>query len=138
MSRVINSDLPAQKRKKILRLITNSIMVLEKEKLPENDINDLIAFIILSLVEAEKTIIQTTIPWEKRDYWVKADQFRNEWKWVCETKTRLMLSRTAKGWIKIPPEIGELKEQLKLTDQLKHIQEKVFWKGAYKVLLCQK
>jgi hypothetical protein len=138
MSRIINSDLPAQKRKKIIRLISNAIMALEKENLPEIDINDLIAFIILSLEETEKTIIQTTKPWEKRDYWVKADQFRNEWKWVCETKIRLMLSKTAKGWIKIPSEIGELKEQLKLIDQLKHVQEKDFWKGAYKVLLVQK
>ena len=68
----------------------------------------LIAFIVLSLMEIERTIAQTTAPWEKREYWVKADQFRSEWKWVGEIKTKLIQSRTEKGWVKVPPEIGIL------------------------------
>ena len=56
-------------------------------------------------MEIERTIAQTTAPWEKREYWVKADQFRSEWKWVGEIKTKLTQSRTAKGWEKMPVEI---------------------------------
>ena len=137
MSRVINSDLPSQKRKKILVLISNSFSIIGNDNLSENDRNDLIAFIILSLSEIEKTITQTTAPWEKRAYWIKADQFRNEWQWVGEIKTRLMQSRSARGWVKIPTEIMMLAEKLKMVEPSKRLQEKNYWKGAYSVLFNQ-
>lgn len=137
MSRVINSNLPSQKRTKLLKLISNSVTILVEDKISEKDINDLIAFIILSLTEIEKTITQTTIPWEKREYWVKADQFRNEWKWVSEIKTRLMQFRTVRGWVKIPTEIHALDEKIRMVDPSKRMQGKDFWKGAYLVLINQ-
>ena len=138
MSRVINSDLPYKKRIKILRLVSNSLSILGNDNISEKDRNDLFAFIILSLTEIEKTITQATASWEKRAYWVKADQFRNEWQWVSEIKTRLMQSRTAKGWEKIPAEIILLAEKLKMVEPSKRMQEKGFWKGAYSVLISQK
>ena len=138
MSRVINSDSPVQKRTKLLKLVSNTVIILVIGQVSEKDLNDLIAFIILSLTEIEKAIIQTTNPWEKREYWVKADQFRNEWKWVSEIKTQLMRSRTAMGWVKIPTGISVLQEKLKTVDPSKRMQGKDFWKGAYAVLLSQK
>ena len=86
MSKVINTDLPAQRRNNLLRFISSCVLILEEQPPSKEDQNDLIAFIILSLTEIEKTIIQSTAPWERRDYWVKADQLRSEWGWVGESK----------------------------------------------------
>lgn len=138
MSRVVNSDSPLQKRSKLLQLISNSIVVINSMKTAEEEMNDLIAFIILSLAEIEKTIHQTTAPWEKREYWVKADQFRNEWKWASDVKAQLIQANTASGWKKIPSGLIELEKRLKMVEPLKRIQGKEYWKGAYSILLSQK
>lgn len=138
MGRVINSDSPLQNRTRLLKLISNSLIIISEGKSSGNDINDLIAFIILSLTEMEKTINQTTAPWERRDYWIKADQFRNEWKWVSEIRAQLLQSKTARGWEKVPPGINELAEKVKMVEPSKRMQGKEFWKGAYSVMLSQK
>ena len=90
MSRVINSDSPGQNRNRLLKLLSSTIAVMNQSNFAANELNDAIAFIVLSLMEIEKTIAQTTAPWEKREYWVKADQFRSEWKWVGEIKASLI------------------------------------------------
>jgi len=138
MSRIINSDSPAQNRNRLLKLVSSAVIILIKDQPTEKERNDLIAFIILSLKEIEKTITLTTAPWEKREYWVKADQFRNEWKWVNEIKTKLMQSRTSNGWQNEPVEIRELEGKTAAYKPTKRIEGKEFWKGAYSVLLGKK
>ena len=45
------------------------------------ELRDLLAFAEerLSLIEA--SVESTAAAWEKRQYWVKADRFRQEWRW---------------------------------------------------------
>jgi len=138
MSRVINSDSPAQNRNRLLKLVSSTVLIIIQSRISEKELNDLIAFTILSLAEIEKTITLTTAPWEKREYWVKADQFRSEWIWVSDLRKKLDQSKTAKGWPKIPPEIFALGEKLKTIEPSKRLQGKEFWKGAYSVLLGKK
>ena len=138
MNRVINSDSPAQNRNRLLKLVSSTILVINQSQITEKELNDLIAFTILSLAEIEKTITLTTAPWEKREYWVKADQFRREWNWVSEVRIKLDESRTTKGWSKIPPEIIDLGAKLKIVEPSKQSSGKEFWKGAYSVLLGKK
>jgi hypothetical protein len=111
---------------------------MHQSNIAANELNDAIAFIVLSLMEIERTIAQTTAPWEKREYWVKADQFRDEWKWVGEIKTKLIQSRTAKGWEKIPMEIQILITKVETIEPSKRLQGKAFWKGAYSILIGKK
>jgi len=138
MSRVINSDSPGQNRNKLLKLLSSTIAVMNQSKFSQIELNDVIAFITLSLMEIEKTILQTTAPWEKREYWVKADQFRSEWSWVGEIKAMLIQCRTENGWLTFPPEIGILDAKLKTIEPSKRLQGKAFWKGAYSILAGKK
>jgi hypothetical protein len=137
MSKIINTDLPAQRRNKLLRFISSCLLLLQDQPPSKKDQNDLIAFIILSLAEIEKTITQSTAPWERRDYWVKADQLRSEWGWAAEVKNHLMRCKTSQGWTRIPLEIQLLKEKIKDVKPLKRIGDD-FWKNAYSALLKQK
>jgi hypothetical protein len=134
MSKIINTDLPAKRRIRLLRFISNSILILDKNLNSKEETNDLIAFIILSLSEIEKTIIQSTAPWERRDYWIKADQLRKEWLWVKEIKEQLIESKTHQGWLILPNEIQLLKEKTKIIKPLNKIGDD-FWRGAYTTLL---
>ena len=134
MSRIINSNTPVQQRVKILKLISETVMILKEQPKLTRDSNDLIAFVILSLTEIEKTLIQSITPWEKRGYWVKADQFRKEWKWVSVVKNKLLQTLTVNGWQQMPQEIEGLAEKLIPFEPLKRMKGIDFWKGAYSVL----
>lgn len=47
----------------------------------DDQARDMAAFIALCLHEIHGTIDVTVRAWEKRDYWMKADRFRQEWAW---------------------------------------------------------
>ena len=51
---------------------------------------DRAAFIFGQLKILSASIDQTSLAWEKRDYWVKADAFRREWSWVEKPYRTLM------------------------------------------------
>ena len=138
MSRVINSDSPGQIRNRLLKLVSNTISQINQNNLEADELNDAIAFIVLSLMEIERTIAMTTAPWEKREYWVKADQFRSEWHWVGEITNNLKRSMTDKGWIRMPQEISILKDKVNEFETSKRIPGNEFWKGAYSVLRQRK
>ncbi len=99
--------------------------------------NDIIAFIVLSLDEVEKTIQATLAPWEKRGYWSKADQFRLEWEWVERVRERMLKEETIKGWSRWPDALADL--YVHLAD-VKPTRKKLgdFWEGSYTLYKKQK
>ena len=89
MSRIIKTQSGAREREKALRLIGSALRAIEYI---DNDANllDITSFIAITLQDIENSVLETCVAWERRDYWVKADQFRSEWNWVGEAKTKLI------------------------------------------------
>ncbi|MGA9531981.1 MAG: hypothetical protein WBR18_04630 [Anaerolineales bacterium] len=48
----------------------------------EPEQQDLLAYVGLALKEIVESVGQSAEAWEKRGYWVKADRFREEWRWA--------------------------------------------------------
>jgi len=82
MSRVINPETAGKQRKLLLRGVVLSIRTLMQQEAQDELSRDLAAFIGLSLTEIYETVDASVAPWEKRDYWVKADRYRMEWVWT--------------------------------------------------------
>ena len=137
MARVINSDTPAKKRNSILKLLVNLMPVIQAGKLDKETRNDIVAFVLLSLEQAENTIADTIRPWEKRDYWSKVEQFTREWTWIKTVREDIQKAETKAGWTKWPPALNDLYSHLA---QVKPTRKKLgeFWKGSYKVYLASK
>ena len=53
---------------------------------------DILAFLALALAELQESVRETTVAWERRAYWVKADRFRQQWEWVPRNLARLETS----------------------------------------------
>jgi hypothetical protein len=85
-------------------------------------------------VEVEKTIDESVRPWEKREYWVKADAFREDWAWVKDLRKKLLAKFNTNDWQSMEWEIEDLREKLSLVEPLKRIEHQEFWKGAYQTL----
>ncbi len=89
MSRIIKTQNGARMREKALKLIGSAIYEYKSTNY-NADMIDISSYIALLLEQIETSVQETCLAWERRDYWVKADQFRAEWKWVGELKKQLV------------------------------------------------
>lgn len=137
MSRLINPETPAVRRRNIIKLLAAMPICKDPDSFKPQMRNDLLAFIILSLEEIEKTIQESTIPWEKRGFWNKADQLQKEWSWVGNVKYLLIHLEGHSGWEKWPEDLADFYKNIKF-DQNSLIKLKEFWEGSYQKYLKQK
>lgn len=82
MARVIRPDSPSRLRTSILESIRSTLPALGTAA-SDTELRDRLAFILLALRQLQASIETTAEAWERRAYWVKADQFRRSWAWVA-------------------------------------------------------
>lgn len=108
MSRVINPDGVGQERNRLMKALAISLRELAHHNRTDSHARDLAAFMVFVLEGIAGTIERTVAPWEKRDYWLKADKFRMEWAWAGKLAADLRRAVLDEDW----PEIGGVVVQL--------------------------
>jgi hypothetical protein len=95
---------------------------------------DLAAFIALALATISETIEATVAPWEKRDYWVKADKFRMDWAWSSQYAKKIKQAVLDDDWGKVALVAGQIAQKLnKVTVPERHRMGRP-WVGAWNEL----
>jgi hypothetical protein len=131
MSRVINTQSVGKERNRLVRAVVISIRELMKQDKPNALTKDLAAFIVLALYAISETIERTVAPWEKRNYWVKADKFRQEWAWAKKLGSELNSVLLDEDWSAVAGlavEIGSKLRKVEVSDR--HRMGKP-WVGAW-------
>ncbi|KAA3645672.1 MAG: hypothetical protein DWQ07_12090 [Chloroflexi bacterium] len=98
MSRVINPETPGKVRGRMTKAVVLAIRELMQQAKPDSNTRDYAAFIAVALGAIDETVEKTVIPWEKRDYWVKADKFRMEWAWAKTLGEQMHKATLAEDW----------------------------------------
>jgi hypothetical protein len=135
VSRVIQTDGVGKQRNRLLRAVVISIRELMKQTKPDAKTKDLAAFISSALLAVDETIERTVAPWEKRNYWVKADNFRLEWAWVKPTGEEMRTAALDEDWPTVAglaATVGAKLAKIKVSD--KH-RMGTPWEGAWDLLL---
>ena len=99
---------------------------------------DLVAFIALALNEIHATIDVTCLAWEKRDYWLKSDQFRREWAWAGRTAEKLERVVLGDEWPNLPTLMVELSKHLEKVNLPKRNTLGAPWVGAHRKLVDER
>jgi hypothetical protein len=131
MSRVINTQSVGKERNQLVKAIVISIRELMKQGKPDSISKDLVAFIAVALEAVSETIDRTVTPWEKRNYWVKADKFRQEWAWAKSLSEELSTALLSEDWPAIAAttvQIGSNLSHVEVSDR--HRMGKP-WVGAW-------
>jgi hypothetical protein len=81
MARIIRSGSPARERLSIVAALRGALTDLEAAGGPDS-VRDRLAYAGLALRELENSVERTIEAWERRGYWLKADQFRRDWGWA--------------------------------------------------------
>jgi hypothetical protein len=79
---VIKTENLATERNRLMKAMAIALRELVKQGDFGDEARDLAGFIVLALEAIRDSVERSVLPWEKRDYWLKADRFRMEWAWV--------------------------------------------------------
>ena len=135
MVNLIKPDGVGKRRDRLIKSAVLEQRELAGHKRVNDETRDLVAFLALALKQVDDTIDETCKAWEKRDYWIKADQFRQQWAWTMPAAAKLEQAVLENKWQLIPEVVPELARRLSnVTPPKRAVVEKP-WTGAYPTLL---
>ena len=133
MSRVINPESAGRNRARLMQWIALACAQLMKERSLDTRADEL-AFIVAALEEIAAGIDASTAAWEKRDYWLKADQFRRQWEWTGRSAQRLRAAIERKNTSEAVAALTDLAPRLAGVTLPKRLPKEMPWKGAHEKL----
>ena len=136
MSRITHIDgTPASQRNRLRRTIAEILRQLGAKNAVDTETKDMVAFIVVALRLMNESIEQSCSAWEKRDYYLKADQFRREWAWLAPTADRLEDLVVTQEWSLLPTELAGLAARFSDVKVNQMTKPASLWQGAYQKLL---
>jgi len=138
VSKIINTVNVGTERNRLLKAIVIAIRELMKQTSVDSTTKDLAAFISNALIAVHETVERSVIPWEKRDYWVKADKFRLEWAWTKEIGEEMLEATLEQDWAKVAllsASVGQKLKNIMVSDR--HRMGKP-WVGAWDLMIAKK
>ena len=136
MSRITCVDgTPASQRNRLRRTIAEILRRLGSKNAIDAETKDMIAFIVIALRLMNESIEQSCVAWEKRDYYLKADQFRREWTWLTPTADRLEDLIVTEEWSLLPTEMAGLAARFSDVKVNQMTKPASLWQGAYQKLI---
>jgi hypothetical protein len=134
LGNLINPDNAGKRRDRYVKATVLAMRELVSQKKVNEQVRDLTAFIVLTLRQIDETVEETCKAWEKRDYWIKADRFRQEWFWTKSAETKLLEAVMENKWNLVPNVVKEMARHLQNVTIPKR-DWGTPWTGAHALLL---
>ncbi len=134
LGRVINPERPGKIRERLLKMLVITLEEYQSLDGVSEQTKDIAAFIALTLEAISQTVERTASAWEKRDYWIKADSFRNEWIWVSMYGNRMQAAVLDGNYSLVHSTAMDIVEFVKDIEVPKSHRLGTPWNGAYQVL----
>lgn len=131
MSRVISTEAPGKIRNQHRRTIAEAIRRLSQKPRLDDEAKDLAALIVFCLHSMADTVDRTIDAWEKRDYWMKAERFREEWRWLEPITDELSAVIYEGRWNQLPAVLARLMPHFADVKIKQMTRKPTLWRGAY-------
>jgi hypothetical protein len=133
MSRVIRPDSPSRLRGALLDSVRATLPALDTAG-SDAQLRDRLAFILLALRQVQASIEPTAEAWERRSYWVKADQFRRSWAWVGTSADAMLKSVLAGDLVAAREHALSIEPHIPPSRATKARDLSSLWAGCYQRL----
>jgi hypothetical protein len=134
MSRIISTQGPGKIRSQHRRTIAEALRRLSQKPQLDDEAKDLAALIVFSLHGIADTVDQATDAWEKRDYYLKAERFREKWRWLEPMTDELSGIVGGNGearWDELPAVLARLMPHFADVKIKQMTRKPTLWQGAY-------
>jgi hypothetical protein len=138
MSRVINTDSTGKQRNQLLRTIAELLRHLSQKPTFDNTSRDMLALLVYCLREIDSGIDESAKAWEKRDYWMKAEDLRRRYMWVNDMADQLQQMCFQDEYAGLPNLMMKLLPHVADIKVTKFTRTEALWAGAYDRLLREK
>jgi hypothetical protein len=137
MGRVINTDGPGKRRNQNMRTCAELLRRLSQKNGIDAESKNILSLLVFCLRDIADGIDESTVAWEKRDYWVKAEEFRRRWRWTHERANDLEALILEERWDDIPMMMMKLLPHFSDIKVQKFTRGKDVYQGAYDRLLAE-
>ena len=135
MSRIIATETPGKTRNQLRRTIAEALRHLSQKSRLDEEVKDLSALIVYCLHGIADTVDRTTEAWEKRDYYMKAERFREQWRWLEPMADQLSAVIYKEHWNELPVVLAELMPHFADIKIKQMTRKPTLWRGAYERLM---
>lgn len=135
MGRIINTDSTGKTRSRLMRSCAELLRHLGQKQNIDAETKDMAACMVLCLREIETGIDDSAEVWEKRDYWMKAEQLRQRWDWVSTSASKLENLIRSEAWHQIPEFLMGIVPRFASIKVTRMTRSSDLWNGAYEQLL---
>lgn len=137
MSRLIHVDSTGAQRQRWRRTIAEALNRLMAKQHLDDDAKDLAALIVFALREISAGVEQSASVWDKRHYYIKADQLRMEWEWAGRAAQRMTNLIRVDDWVRLPVVLADLAPRFADVNVSKLTRSDELWRGAYRRLRAE-
>ena len=130
MSRVINPNGVGKQRNQLVKAVMITLRELAAKKQIDDEARDMAAFLSLALNAIYNTVDESVKAWEKRDYWMKADQFRMQWAWSQASAQKVREAVLLNDWGELAVLMPEIAAKLNTVKLPKSNTVGKPWTGA--------
>lgn len=135
MGRVINTDSTGKNRNQQMRTGAELLRRLSQKSDIDDEVKDMVAALIYTLREVADGIDSSAAAWEKRDYWMKADELRMRWDWTAGIADQLAALVYEDRWGDLPQMMVKLFPRFNDIKVTKMTRKEDAWMGAYARLM---
>ncbi|NND71131.1 MAG: hypothetical protein HKN43_06100 [Rhodothermales bacterium] len=135
MSRIINTgDTAAKRRNRHMRSCAEVIRILATRSGFDPEGMDMAAFLVFNLRDIYDTIEESAKAWDDKNYWKKAENLRQKWRWSHLSANRIEQLILTNRWDDITIELLELIPQFSSIKITSITRDSDWWAGALKAL----
>jgi hypothetical protein len=138
MSRVVNTDSVGKARNQHMRTAAELMRRLSQKGELDGEVKDMVASLVYCFREIEDGIEEAMVAWEKRNYWNKVEQFRQQWTWVGRAAANLEQLLRTDAWDQLPAQLASLFGHFSEITINKFTRNADAWAGAYDKLMAER
>lgn len=137
MSRIVNTDSIGKRRNQLMRTSAEMLRHLSQKQEIDDEAKDMLALLVFSLRDIADGVIEATRAWEKRNYWVKIEQFQQRWGWAGMMADQLERMIVNEQWQEMPNMMVKLLPKFADIKVTKFTRKPHEWHGCYEKLLSE-
>lgn len=138
MGRVINTDSSGKRRNQLMRTAAEILRRLSQKTDIDTEAKDMVSALVFIFREIEESIESAAAAWEKRDYWMKAEELRRRWMWPGNSADQLQNLVLTDNWAGLPQMMVKLLPYFNDIKITKLTRGESDWLGSHARLLAER
>jgi hypothetical protein len=138
MGRVINPESAGKQRNQLMRTVAEILRHLTQKQALDDEAKDMVSALVFCFREIDEGIDASAAAWEKRDYWMKADELRERWSWAGRMADELQAMIFKEDWQNLPTMMVKIMPYVSDIKITKMTRKEDAWRGSHMRLMRER